>query len=364
MEDKSGVTTWEGYKYPVLKELIMHSFKRDPSISVLLLGHPGIGKSTMARELAAELGLPVIELRLAQIEPSELTGMPYPNRKKKIFEWLIPDWAQIPLKNPAFIFLDEINSAVTKLHQAAAYEIVLDHRIKQHKFHPQTIVMAAGNLPEDDAMVSPMSSALSNRFCHYILKVDTIAWLEWAIKNNISPDIRAFIAGGGEDALYKKTQDITGAFPSPRSWEFASRIAHENVFKDPLSQMRKNLVAGCIGEGLATEFFAFLKGYKDIKTEDIIMRGKIPDFSGAEPSFIYSVVFNVSRWLQVHDFRDEWKHNIAQFLKAPGVNASYRVLFFRDLPMKYTKRILNYYELADVALQILKGLKSDADIED
>ena len=41
-------------------------------IVVMLLGSPGIGKSHIVRQIAKEHGLKVIDLRLAQCDPTDL----------------------------------------------------------------------------------------------------------------------------------------------------------------------------------------------------------------------------------------------------------------------------------------------------
>jgi MoxR-like ATPase len=61
---------YEGYSYLDLKKLL--SITLEENISALVLGHPGVGKSTLAQELAAEAGLPLHDIRLAQREPADL----------------------------------------------------------------------------------------------------------------------------------------------------------------------------------------------------------------------------------------------------------------------------------------------------
>ena len=122
-----------------------------------------------------------------------------------------PDWVRACCREPHFLFLDEINAAVTKLHQAASYSIVFEHRVGPFAFHAQTVVMAAGNFEEDEALAVPMSTALQNRFRHFIMRVDAEAWLLWAAKQGLSPDIMAFISAFREHALHRRTGEYAYA---------------------------------------------------------------------------------------------------------------------------------------------------------
>ena len=157
----------EGYPYPIVKRLTQHCLSK--GLSVLVLGCPGGGKSAMAAELAADLQLTLVDVRLAQQDPSEIAGINVPDHQHKALLRYTTDWVTVACAEPCLVFLDEINAAVTRLHQSVAYQIVLEKRIGPHVFHPQTVVMAAGNREEDEALAVAMSSALRNRFVHFTL---------------------------------------------------------------------------------------------------------------------------------------------------------------------------------------------------
>ena len=148
----------EAYTYEQLFPLVKATL--EAGISVLILGPPGIGKSTLAAALAKHIAKPLIDIRLAQKDPAELGGVYFPNRDTKTLELLPPSWVKKACDEPCLVFLDEINAAVTRLHQAAAYQIVLEKRIGDYAFHPGTIVLAAGNREDDQSIVTPISAAL------------------------------------------------------------------------------------------------------------------------------------------------------------------------------------------------------------
>jgi len=314
--------------YKTIKELAKTAL--DANLSVLVLGHPGVGKSTLARELAQEYGLELIDIRLAHVEPSELVGVQLPDRETGKLVTYVPEW--VPKDKPAFIFLDEFNAGVSKLHQAAAYQIVLDRRAGKVKFHPETKIMAAGNLEEDNAIVTPLSQALNNRFVHFILEPDVECWLEWAKHAGISPVMRAYIHFRGIRGLYNNPGD-TPAFPSPRTIEWADRLYQIAKKQKTKKEKIKALIASCIGEGDAVQFMQFESLYSQIDIQRVIQTGEIgTEDKHREPSFLYALTYGVASYVRekLEPAKvKEFSSGIVKFLKQ--INSEYVVLFLREI---------------------------------
>ncbi|MSP56254.1 MAG: AAA family ATPase [Myxococcales bacterium] len=316
----------EGYSWPEVHALVRVALRAE--VAVLMRGHPGVGKSALAKTLAGELGLTLIDIRLAQRDPADLVGVYFPSADRSRLVQIPPDWALLARETPCLVFLDEINAAVTRLHQAAAYQIVLERRVGDVHFHPGTRVLAAGNLEEDNAIVSTLSSALCNRFAHFILKVDAECWQKWALKENVHPDILAFIGAYQNEVLYKNTGDV--AFPSPRSWEMASRVYS---LADPLD--RKRLVAACVGLEFAEKLENYVRIFQMVNAEKIIRKGERIDFlatKNRDPSFVYAAVFAVGTWIfKETSLEDAALPNIVTFLRSRGLDAEYQFLLLRYL---------------------------------
>ena len=68
----------EGYAFQEVRRLVALTLQS--GISVLLRGHPGVGKSSLAEELAKAMGLEMVDIRLAQRDPAELAGVYFPDR--------------------------------------------------------------------------------------------------------------------------------------------------------------------------------------------------------------------------------------------------------------------------------------------
>ena len=78
---------------------------------VMLWGPPGVGKSQIIAQIAEKHGVSVIDIRLSQMEPSDLRGIPF--RSGELVEWaapsILPDEQRHGKKG--ILFLDEITSA-------------------------------------------------------------------------------------------------------------------------------------------------------------------------------------------------------------------------------------------------------------
>jgi hypothetical protein len=329
MSDRNTQPPVSAYTYDQLFPLIRCTL--DAGISVLLLGSPGIGKSTMALELAACMKKTLIDIRLAQKAPAELGGVYFPNRETKTLELFPPAWVKLACEEPCLVFLDEFNAAITKLHQAAAYQIVLEKRIGEFKFHPDTVVLAAGNREDDNSIVMPLSSALCNRFAHFEMRPDVATWLKWAATHDIHENIMAFIQTYGEEVLFCASD--TYSFPTPRSWEMASKVMRR-VDEEDL----KRAVAACVGLPMADRFYRYLEIYRRVNAKNIIAGKEKPDFhKQSEPSFIYAAIFAVAGYLSNAQVADKDLGNIVSFIASPGIGPEYQILFFRQLYSRTTK---------------------------
>ena len=78
---------------------------------VMLWGPPGVGKSQIVAQIAQKHGVPVIDIRLSQMEPSDLRGIPF--RAGETVEWAVPGILPNAERHgpTGILFLDEITSA-------------------------------------------------------------------------------------------------------------------------------------------------------------------------------------------------------------------------------------------------------------
>ena len=119
---------------------------------VFLWGPPGVGKSELVADLTAELGGHMIDLRLGQMEPTDLRGIPFYNKDLGKMDWAEPvdlPTAEMAEQYPVItLFLDEMNVAAPAV-QAAAYQLVLNRRLGRYRLPENVVLVAAGNRESD-----------------------------------------------------------------------------------------------------------------------------------------------------------------------------------------------------------------------
>jgi len=223
--------------------------------AIMLRGAPGVGKSTIVRSVAEELGIGFIDVRLAQMERVDFAGLP--SVKDGMTEWNVPSFWPRDMKSKGIILLDEITSAPSDC-QVAAYSVVLDRRIPNSNYTLPNgwLIVAAGNRTCDRAVVKTMSSALANRFVHFEVEANAEDWIKWAVTNEINPSVVGFINFRPNLLFKMEGQNLEQGWPSPRSWERVSNCIR--MFNGNAELLRK-VVYGLIGNGAGLEFMEFFK---------------------------------------------------------------------------------------------------------
>lgn len=222
---------------------------------LMIWGAPGLGKSTVVRDLAREFGVGFIDVRLAQREPVDIRGLPVP--RENGVEWLVSAECPRDPKSKGIIMFDELTAADRSL-QVAAYEFILDRRLGNlYSVPPGWYICAAGNRITDHAVATTMSSALANRFMHVELQCDTEAWIQWAVAHEVHPSVTGFIRFRPELLFNTENENLERGWPLPRSWARVSSIL--NLFSGQELEELRYAVYGLVGNRAGVEFMAFHK---------------------------------------------------------------------------------------------------------
>ena len=154
------------------------------NIPLYIEGESGWGKSEIVAQVSEEMGLPLIDIRLAGVPPEDLNGVPV--RQGPSFVYLAPEWAN-KMKDKEFIlFLDELNQASPQtLH--AAYQIVLNRTIAGVHI-PGMHIIAAGNLMEENPLLTEIPTPLLKRFLKITWPKNITAAVDWL--NRKYPKVR------------------------------------------------------------------------------------------------------------------------------------------------------------------------------
>jgi hypothetical protein len=221
---------------------------------LMVWGAPGLGKSSIIRDLAHEYGVGFLDIRLAQREPVDIRGLPVPEADG--VKWLVSsEWPREPGSRGIILF-DELTAADRSL-QVAAYELILDRRLGDlYKVPDGWYICAAGNRVEDRAVSTTMSSALANRFLHVELQSDLECWVKWALAHDVHPSVVAFLRYRPEMLFAQKDENLERGWPSPRSWERVAWML-QVIGNSNLRQL-SSAVYGLVGNRAGVEFMAFI----------------------------------------------------------------------------------------------------------
>jgi hypothetical protein len=237
---------------------------------VMLWGPPGVGKSQMVAQVAERHGMPMIDLRLSQMEPSDLRGIPF--RVDDQVEWAVPSMLPDAERhgNQGILFLDEITSVPPSV-SAAAYQLILDRRLGAYEVPDGWAIFAAGNRQGDRGVTYTMPAPLANRFSHYDVDENLDDWVAWAYANDIDERLIGFLRFRPELLFEFDPAHNPVAFPSPRSWEFAHRALQKF---DDVQDLLTAALQACVGPAAGIELSAFVENIDKLPDIDAIMRGE------------------------------------------------------------------------------------------
>jgi hypothetical protein len=262
-----------------------------------LWGPPGIGKSELVEGITKNLDGLMIDLRLSQMDPTDIKGIPFYNSDLGVMDWAPP----IDLPNEELasqypivvLFMDEMNAAAPSV-QAAAYQLILNRRIGKYKLPDNVVMIAAGNREGDKGVTYRMPSPLANRFIHFEMRVDYDSWLDWATENRIHKDVIGYITFAKNELFDFDPKSSSRSFATPRSWTFVSELLDDNMPDSTLT----DLVAGTVGEGVAGKFMAHRKIAGKLPNPEDILAGKIKTLDTKEISAMYSLTMSLCYELQ------------------------------------------------------------------
>lgn len=343
-----------------VKALIQHyytvlSSSRYPSFpALLLIGPPGVGKSTAVREAAQEIAAKLgkkfvditsrenrymvlneiesclskgdrravqscldekgyfvfLDLRLTEVEPSDLIGIPHKIGDKletSKMEYTPPVWALILHYLPGILFLDELSNVNRPDVMSVAYKLLLDRAAGFVDFNSGVMVVAAGNLPKHaPGLAQRLPPPVVNRSSVVLVEAPSVdEWYKWMVESlkkaftlaredgtvvaneqalNEHLDtlniVYAFLSNFPEHFLsIKYDPHANENFPTPRSWSHFVFTTPSSLIKYLVSRGKYNallaIVSSYVGNETAEEFLPILKEGTMIDVDKIIENPKL-----------------------------------------------------------------------------------------
>jgi len=267
---------------------------------LMLIGAPGIGKTEIVKQLAAEeaerRGKRFVDLREADSEtlnsileepgryfvyyrviaphifPEDL-GIPKMNSSnsgKEFIEFLPPKVLKILTLDgiEGVLFIDELTNVQRDDQLSMLYSLILEKEASWIlKLSKNIKIVAAGNPAEWSEITRPLPKPLRNRMT--IVEVEPPIVDEWAaymerrFGDSWEKLTYAYIKMFKEDFIKPPSEDDYSAFPTPRSWTNLAVLLHQ--FSDADPDFIEELVIGNVGREVGTKFVAVLKTKAEVR---------------------------------------------------------------------------------------------------
>ena len=240
----------------------------EEKVPTFLWGAPGIGKSSIVKQIAQAKQINFIDLRLALMDPTDLKGIPFYDKDSHTALWAPP--AFLPREGEGILFLDELNAAPPSV-QASAYQLILDRKVGEYELPSGWAIVAAGNREGDRGVTYRMPSPLANRFVHFEMDVDVDDWRLWAYKSGIDDRVISYISYRSEHLFTFDAKSDVKSFATPRSWEYVNSILRSSIS----AELLLDTISGAIGRDVAVSFLSFCKVMNKLPNiENILTRGE------------------------------------------------------------------------------------------
>ena len=203
---------------------------------VFLMGAPGIGKTAIMEQIAAELGVALVSYSMTHHTRQSALGLPY--IEKKVYggkEYSVSEYTMSEIiasvydmmeetgKKEGILFLDEINcvseTLAPSMLQFLQYKVFGRHRVPDG-----WIVVTAGNPPEYNNSVREFDIVTWDRLKRVDVEPDYEVWKEYAVNTGVHPAITTYLDIKKGD-FYKIESTVNGKrFVTARGWSDLSMM--------------------------------------------------------------------------------------------------------------------------------------------
>ena len=258
---------------------------------IFLMGPPGIGKTAIMEQVAAELGVGLVSYSMTHHTRQSALGLPF--IEKKIYggvEYSVSEYTMSEIIASVYdmmertglkegiLFLDEINCVSETL--APAMLQFLQYKIfGRHRVPAGWIVVTAGNPPEYNNSVREFDIVTWDRLKRIDVEPDYDVWKEYAYKKGIHPAILTYLDIKKSD-FYKIETTVDGkSFVTARGWSDLSDMM--KLYEQHSIVIDEKLVAQYLqNKKIAKEFAIYYDLFQKYKSDyqvDKILAGKAPE---------------------------------------------------------------------------------------
>ena len=213
-----------------------YCFPRVRQRPILLMGPPGIGKTAILEQVAAECGVGLVAYSLTHHTRQSAVGLPH--IEKRTFhgqELPVTEYTMSEIiaavysymartgKEEGILFLDEVN-CVSETLAPTMLQLLQNKTFGSHAIPEGWILVTAGNPPEYNKSVRDFDVATLDRVRSIPVEADCGVWLEYAADHGVHGAIRSYLAIRPEDFYLVEDTPEGKFFVTARGWEDLSEI--------------------------------------------------------------------------------------------------------------------------------------------
>ena len=223
------------YTYPLIRQR-----------PLLLIGPPGIGKTAIMEQAAAECGVGLVAYTITHHTRQSAIGLPeivkrnYGGKGMMVTDYTMSeivasvyDCMENTGRKEGILFIDEIN-CVSETLAPAMLQFLQCKTFGNHEIPEGWVIVAAGNPPEYNKSVRDFDVVTLDRMKKIDVEADYEVWKEYAYQAGIHPAILAYLEIRKE-YFYRMETTVDGkAFVTARGWEDLSQLlkVYEELGKD------------------------------------------------------------------------------------------------------------------------------------
>lgn len=245
---------------------------------LFITSKPGIAKSAIGRSIAKKMKLRYVDMRLSMNDESDfkypfLEDADYDGETIKVSGFAVPKWAYDANSQPTLIHFEELNRAPLFVRNAAL-QILLEREIGEFKFNDNVIMMASGNLGDEDGTdVEELDSALNNRLVHISHSLSVDEWINDFAEENCHKMIVSYIKAHPEKMYQPSTDNGPKAYATPRSWTMMSDFITANFGEDASPKeflpLLREVATGYLGN-TAMKFLKYCEDMLNVSILDVL----------------------------------------------------------------------------------------------
>ncbi len=347
--------------------LLRHALSTMPALAagerptpVCIWGMHGIGKTELVRDLAAEIGAPLVYIAPAQFEEmGDLVGMPLIDGN--VTRFAPPSWAP-KVDGPGILLLDDVNRADDRILRGIM-QLLQFYELVSWQLPRNWLIVLTANPDGGDYSVTPMDDAMLNRMLHVTMTFDAVTWAKWAEKAGIDERGINFVLAYPELVNGKRT--------TPRSLvQFFEMIKPFDDLNDHLPLV-KMLGESCLDQETVQAFVSFIHLRLDqlpgpdqiVENEDferVITRIErlVNDGNVQRLDILSVIVTRLINYLQLHAATiDSARLNrVAQFIVQPFIPNDLRLSMAQALTDGKYPTLMKLYAIPAIGELLLKKM--------